>query len=56
MWKRHGKKAGPLRNALMATVKPARYCIAFGADRGTPGTQDMIRKAEARGIEVIRKK
>ena len=49
-WKAHGKAAGPLRNAEMARY--AEACIAFPGGRGTA---DMIRRAEARGLKVVRR-
>lgn len=49
-WARHGKAAGPLRNAAM---------VAAGADvvvacPGGNGTADCVKKAAAAGIKVLR--
>ena len=46
-WKRHGKAAGPLRNARMAAYADA--CIALPGGRGTA---DMVSKARAAGLMV----
>ncbi len=48
-WDRHGKPAGIIRNSIMAAL-PLRYLIAFPGGRGTA---DMVRRAKAKGIEVI---
>lgn len=40
-WKKYGKKAGPIRNTLIA--KESDMLIAFPSPRGT-GTQDTMRK------------
>lgn len=50
-WKRHGKAAGPLRNAEMVALG-ADVCLAFPIGP-SPGTRDCIAKAEAAGIPVI---
>lgn len=49
-WKRHGKKAGPLRNAEMLRNFQPDIVLAFPGGRGT---DDMIRKAMAAGVPVI---
>lgn len=49
-WKRHGRAAGPIRNAEMAAAG-ADMCLAFPGGRGTA---DMVRRAEAAGIPVRR--
>lgn len=49
-WRRHGAKAGPLRNQAMADAG-ADLCLAF---TGGKGTADMVRRAEAAGIPVER--
>lgn len=55
-WKRHGKKAAPLRNAEMVDLG-ADVCVAFplGTSKGTWG---CVKLAEAAGIPVriIRKR
>ena len=48
-WETHGRAAGPIRNAEMA--KDADAVIAFP---GGHGTADMIRRAERKGIPVVR--
>lgn len=47
-WARHGKAAGPIRNAQMVALG-ANLCLAFPAPTST-GTWDCIRKAVAAGI------
>lgn len=47
-WKRHGKSAGPRRNAEMLKENPD-YVLAFPGGRGT---RDMVAKAQAAGIPV----
>lgn len=49
-WKKHGKAAGPLRNARMIAEAKPDICIAFPGGRGTA---DCVSKARAAGIEVI---
>jgi len=49
-WRRHGKKAGPLRNARMVKFGHPDVCIAFP---GGPGTADCARRAKAAGVEII---
>jgi hypothetical protein len=46
-WDRHGKAAGPLRNARMAAYADA--CIALPGGRGTA---DMVDKAREAGLLV----
>jgi hypothetical protein len=47
-WDKHGKAAGPLRNAHMLEWKP-NLVIAFPGGRGTA---DMVRRAKAAKIPV----
>lgn len=49
-WKKHGRRAGPIRNAAMLDYEP-RKVYAFGTGKGTDGT---VKMAEARGIPVVR--
>jgi len=49
-WERYGRRAGPMRNAVMAEAG-ADGLVAFP---GGPGTADMIRQAERCGIPVWR--
>jgi hypothetical protein len=49
-WDKHGRSAGPRRNARMLEWKPD-LVIAFPGGRGTA---DMVAKAEAAGISVRR--
>lgn len=49
-WSKHGKAAGPIRNAEMLSRGNPDVCIAFEGGRGTA---DMARKAEAAGVELI---
>ncbi len=49
-WSKHGKSAGPLRNAAMlATVEPD-VVVAFPGGRGTA---DMVRRARKAGVAVL---
>ena len=50
-WDKHGKAAGPIRNAQMLKEGKPDICLAFPLP-GSIGTWDMIRKANAAGIEV----
>lgn len=50
-WKKHGKSAGPIRNRKMLEQGRPDVVVAF---RGGRGTADMIRRAEAAGVKVIR--
>lgn len=50
-WATHGKAAGPIRNQEMIEEGRPSTVIAFPGGRGTA---DMIRRAEAAGIEVRR--
>lgn len=48
-WAKHGRAAGPIRNAeILERYQPAAV-IAFPGGRGTA---DMVRKAKGRGIPV----
>lgn len=49
-WTKHGKAAGPIRNQEMADMRPDRV-VAFP---GGSGTADMVQRAEAAGIPVIK--
>lgn len=49
-WKELGKPAGPIRNAEMLKDRPD-LVVAF---LGGAGTADMVRKAEAAGVLVMR--
>ena len=48
-WNKHGKAAGPIRNAQMADV--AQALIAFW-DGHSRGTRNMIDTAKAKGLKV----
>lgn len=47
-WDRYGRRAGPIRNALMLDQNPD-IVIAFP---GGAGTADMVRRAQAAGVIV----
>lgn len=49
-WNKHGKTAGPIRNAEMAAVADALIAFWDGKSRGTA---DMINKARAKGLRVV---
>jgi predicted Rossmann-fold nucleotide-binding protein len=48
-WQRHGKRAGPLRNARMIAEGRPDGVIAFPGGRGTA---DMVSQARAAGLTV----
>ena len=48
-WKQFGKKAGPIRNSLMAADAEALILIWDGLSRGS---KDMLNKANAKGLKV----
>lgn len=48
-WKKHGKKAGILRNQTMLDQSKATMVIAFP---GGTGTKDMVKRAKKAGLEV----
>lgn len=48
-WKRDGKGAGPIRNSMMAIIRPT-VLLAFP---GGTGTRDMVRTCKAYGTRVI---
>lgn len=50
-WKKHGKAAGPMRNARMLLEGKPDVVIALPGGRGTA---DMVRRAEDAGVPVIR--
>lgn len=47
-WKKHGKAAGPIRNAEMAA-----YADALAVFPGGRGTDSMVREATARGLKIF---
>lgn len=49
-WKKHGRAAGPMRNQKMIDEGKPDLVVAFPGGRGTA---DMVRRAQAAGIEVI---
>ena len=51
-WKTYGKKAGHIRNQQMLDQNPD-LVVAFHPDTGiTPGTRDMVTRANAKGTPV----
>lgn len=50
-WKRWGAAAGPIRNQLMLDLHRPEAVISFP---GRSGTADMIDRARAAGVRVIR--
>lgn len=48
-WARHGRAAGPLRNAAMLALGP-ELVVAFPGGRGTA---DMVRRGRAAGVRVL---
>lgn len=49
-WRRHGKKAGPMRNQQMLEEGNPTLVAAFPGGRGTA---DMQRKARAFGVTIL---
>lgn len=49
LWDKHGRAAGPLRNAAMLRLCPDMV-VAFA---GGKGTADMVKKARAEGIHTL---
>jgi hypothetical protein len=49
-WKKHGKAAGPIRNAQMLKEFGPDVVVAFPGSRGTG---DMVQRAKAAGVKVI---
>ena len=49
-WKKHGRSAGPIRNAQMIAEGAPDLVVAF---KGGTGTADMVRKARAAGVKVL---
>ena len=50
-WAKYGRKAGPIRNQRMLDEGRPDVVLAFP---GGHGTEDMVRRAEAAGIKIIR--
>ena len=48
-WEKHGRKAGPIRNARMLEWKPD-LVVAFP---GGTGTANMMQQARAAGVDVF---
>jgi hypothetical protein len=48
-WEKHGKSAGPIRNAAMATY--ASHAILFW-NGGSPGTKNMIYNAKLQKLKI----
>ena len=48
-WRKHGKAAGPIRNQKMIDEGKPDLVVAFP---GGKGTADMVRRANAVGIDV----
>lgn len=50
-WGNHGRAGGPIRNGEMLRKWLPDYVLAMP---GGAGTADMVRQAEAAGVEVVR--
>lgn len=50
-WRKHGRRAGLIRNERMAELPGIRECVAFTIDNSS-GTAHMITTARNHGIEV----
>ena len=51
LWEEHGKAAGPIRNQEMLDKGNPHMVIAFPGGRGTA---DMVKRAETKGVPVVR--
>ena len=52
-WKRYGRKAGPIRNAeMLREFVPDRVFAFNHGTKLTPGTRDMVERAEKAGVIV----
>src|SRR5215217_4097649 len=51
-WGRYGRAAGPKRNQQMLDEGRPEQVIAFRRKGPSPGTDDMIRRAQAAGVPV----
>jgi hypothetical protein len=49
-WSRHGRAAGPIRNAAMLARRPERVLAFPGPE--SRGTWDLVRRARRLGIPV----
>lgn len=49
-WRKHGRAAGPIRNAKMIAEERPDLVVAFP---GGSGTADCVRQARAAGVEVV---
>ena len=49
-WKKHGSRAGPIRNRLMLEYGKPDLVVAF---EGGAGTRDMTTAATAAGVKVL---
>lgn len=52
LWDKHGKAAGPIRNAQMLTEGKPELVIAFRGPNSR-GTQNMIDQAKKAGVETV---
>ncbi|MCU0613259.1 MAG: DUF2493 domain-containing protein [Candidatus Eisenbacteria bacterium] len=50
-WKVNGRAAGPIRNRELRERWPIQLVVAFP---GGTGTADMVRRAEAKGVPVMK--
>lgn len=52
-WEKHGRAAGPIRNATMLVEGKPDFVLAFHENiKNSKGTADMIRRAHAAAIPV----
>lgn len=54
LWRRHGKAAGPMRNAMMLRLRPD-VVVAFPGGRGTANMVHLAREAGVRVWEPANK-
>ena len=53
-WNLHGKAAGPIRNQQMLDTGVDLVLAFYKKGAGNRGTQDMVNRAEAAGVTVVR--
>jgi hypothetical protein len=51
-WDKHGRAAGPIRNAEMLKLNPDIVLAFHGNLRESKGTKDMVRRANKAGVPV----
>lgn len=52
-WDKHGKAAGPIRNAEMLEENPDLVLAFHDNIESSKGTKDMVRRAKDKGFKVV---